>query len=117
MSEPVKLLHDIARVTDAFGVWTHYYDREIIVGDRQIAFDPEPQVQTVEGKSVEVYRQNYMRSIGTPKFSGGSEPISFWMTKDGLLQYVESLGFEVKVGKDEPHHPNGPSILFFASRK
>jgi hypothetical protein len=32
MREPVQLLADIARVAPSFGLWTHYYDREVING-------------------------------------------------------------------------------------
>ena len=114
MLEPLKLLHDIARVTDAFGLWTHYYDRDSMRG--KLRFDSQPVIQTVEGKSAKVYKQYYLSSGGTAKFCGGTEPTSCWVTKDGLLQYVKGLGFEVQVGEDNPQHPNGPSILLFARR-
>jgi hypothetical protein len=51
-----------------------------------------------------------------PRFCGGTEPTSCWLAKEGLLQFVKSLGFEVQIGEDNPHHPNGPSILLFARR-
>lgn len=114
MLEPVKLLHDIARVTNAFGLWTHYYDPDI--SGTRLQFDPKPLLQTVEGNSVEVYQQHYLLSVALPGFCGGSEPTSCWLTKDGLIQYVKHLGFEVQIGEDNPHHPNGPSILLFARR-
>jgi hypothetical protein len=115
MTEPLKLLYDIARVTDTFGVWTHYFDPAIIRD--KVRFDFKPQLQTVAGRSVEVFRQHYLTGIiAIPGFCGGTAPNSFWLTKHGLLEYVESLGFEVTVGRDEPNHPNGPSILFLAKR-
>jgi hypothetical protein len=115
MLEPLKLLHDIARVTDVFGLWTHYFDPHIIRD--KLRFDSKPVIQTVEGKSAEVYRQYYLSSVGTAKFCGGSEPTSCWLTREGLLQYLNCLGFEVQIGEDNPHHPNGPSILLFARRR
>jgi hypothetical protein len=66
---------------------------------------------------VEVYRQNYLFSVTAPGFCGGSAPISYWLTRDGMLDYVQSLGFEVHVGTEDPNHPAGPCILFFAKRK
>ena len=114
MLEPLKLLHDIARVTDAFGLWTHYYDSDLIRS--KLHFDSKPFLQTFEGKSAEVYRQHYLSSVALPTFCGGSEPTSCWLAKEGLLQFVKSLGFEVQIGEDNPHHPNGPSILLFARR-
>jgi SAM-dependent methyltransferase len=116
MTEPVKLLYDIARVTDTFAVWTHYYDRDKL-GSNDLRFDPKPRIQTVEGRSVRVFQQNYLLSVTHPGFCGGSAPISFWLTKDGLLEYVESLGFEVTIGGEDPDHQSGPSILFLAKRR
>ena len=114
MLEPVKLLHDIARVTDAFGLWTHYYDPAVT--SSKLQFSPKPLIQTADGKSVAVYQQHYLWSVALPSFCGGSGPTSCWLTKDGLLQYVKHLGFEIQVGEDNPHHPNGPTILLFARR-
>ena len=115
MPEPLKLLHGIAGVTDAFGLWTHYYDPDVM--GAKLQFNPKPILQTVEGKSAEVYQQHYLLSVARPKFCGGSEPTSCWLAKDGLLEYVKSLGFEVQVGEDNPNHQNGPCILLFARRK
>ena len=115
MIEPLKLLHDIGRVTNAFGLWTHYYDANLI--GKTVQFDSKPLVQTVAGNSVEVYRQHYLSSFATSKFCGGSAPTSCWLTRDGLLQYVERLGYQVQVGDEAPHHQNGPCILLFARRK
>jgi Methyltransferase domain len=115
MLEPAKLLHDIARATDAFGVWTHYYDPKIIGATPR--FDPKPSVQTVKGKSVEVYKQNYLFTVKAPGFCGGSAPTSYWLTRNGLLDYVKELGFDVQVGEENLEHPAGPCILFFARRR
>ena len=114
MTEPVKLLHDIARSTDAFGLWTHYYDVERFKTD--VRFSPQPVMQTVNGKAVEVYEQHYLSSLTSSRFIGGSEPTSFWLTRAALLGYIEELGFQVEVGDDNPDHPHGPCILLFARR-
>lgn len=114
MVEPLKLLHDIARVTGVFGLWTHYYDPSICRDD--LRFSSEPVVQTVGDTSVEVYEQHYLASLAAKRFIGGSEPTSYWLTRDGLLGYIRSLGFEITLGADDPHHPNGPCILLFAKR-
>ncbi len=114
MLEPVKLLYDISGVTDAFGLWTHYYSPEIIAD--KVRFTPKAVVQTVAGHSVEVYEQHYLSSLGATRFIGGSEPTSHWLTRDGLLEYIRSLGFKIRIGDENPNHPNGPCILLFASR-
>jgi SAM-dependent methyltransferase len=116
MIEPAKLLYDIARVTDAFGVWTHYFDPSILKD--KVRFDFKPQFQTVAGRSVEVFRQHYLTGISAIRgYCGGTAPHSFWLTRHGLLEYVESLGFEVTVGQEDRNHSLGPNILFFAKRR
>lgn len=115
MAEPVKLLHDLGRVTDSFALWTHYYDREIL-GDNVVRFDSKPQLQSVNGKSVEAYQQRYLVSVKRPGFCGGSAPISYWLSRTGLLDYIESMGFQVTIGEDEKNHPAGPAILLVARR-
>jgi hypothetical protein len=115
MTEPVKLLHDIARVTDAFGLWTHYYDVDRFKTD--VRFSSQPVLQTVDGTAVEVYQQHYLSSLTSSRFIGGSEPTSCWLTKAALLGYLKQLGFQVEVGDDNPDHPHGPCILLFARRQ
>jgi SAM-dependent methyltransferase len=115
MKEPLKLLHEVARVGNAFGVWTHYYDAAIIGATPR--FDPHPQFHMLDGKTVEVYQQNYLFAVTAKGFCGGSAPTSYWLTREGMLDYAKSLGFEVRVGAEDVNHPAGPCILFFAKRK
>jgi Methyltransferase domain len=115
MTEPVKLLHDIARITDCFAVWTHYYDHDILAS-QSLRFDPNPHLQTANGTSVQVYRQNYLSGVTRSGFCGGSAPTSSWLTRRGLLDYIEALGFEITIGHEDPKHPNGPCIMLLARR-
>ncbi len=114
MVEPLKLLREVARVADAFGIWTHYYDADIIGPTPR--FDSHPQFHTLDGKTVEVYRQRYLFSLAAKGFCGGTAATSYWLTRDGILDYVGSLGFEVRIGAEDLKHPAGPAILFFAKR-
>jgi len=116
MMEPAKLLADISRVTDAFFVWTHYYDARLL-SDNRVHFDPAPRTQTVNGKSYEVYLQNYLTSVVRPGFCGGTAATSVWMTREALLDCVGNLGFDTTIGAETPDHPNGPAIVFLARRR
>ena len=91
MAEPVKLLHHLGRITDAFALWTHYYDREVLA-DRAVRFDSIPQLQSVNGNSVQVYQQRYLSSVARPGFCGGSAPISFWLSGQGCLTTLRAWG-------------------------
>ncbi len=114
MMEPVKLLQDMAKVSRAIGVWTHYYDANVILKHER--FDSVPLVQHIGGREVVMYKQNYLDAIQWKGFCGGSAPTSYWMTKESILGILSDLGFQVVVGQDAKEHPNGPAMMFFASR-
>lgn len=116
MMEPAKLLTDISRVTNAFFVWTHYYDAHLI-GDNRLHFDPTPRKETVNGKSFEVYLQSYLTSVTHRGFCGGTAATSVWMTRQALLDCVENLGFHITIGAEALDHPNGPALSFLARRQ
>ena len=99
MLEPLKLLHDIAAVTDAFGLWTHYYDPQVLRD--KVHFSPKPVTQSFAGKSVRAYEQHYLSSVATKQFIGGRAPTSRWLTRAGLLEYIEHLGFHIDVGDED----------------
>jgi hypothetical protein len=81
----------------------------------RVRFNPKPLLQTVGGISAEVYEQHYLSSGGA-RFCGGSAPTSCWLTREGLLQTVTNLGFDLTIGEENPLHPNGPCILLYARR-
>jgi SAM-dependent methyltransferase len=118
MTEPVKLLQDMAKVSRAIGIWTHYYDADIILkrGDLRRKFDSEPLVQHVGGREILAYKQKYLDALNTKSFCGGSAPISYWLSKDTILGLLSDLGFQVVVGQDFKEHQNGPAMTLFASR-
>jgi hypothetical protein len=119
MVNPVELLNDICRITDSLGVWTHYFDRDVIASAPNIhrKFDPSPQVLQFNDLPVSIYRQHYLDALGWKGFCGGPAPVSYWMTKESILGVLDRLGFAVEIGIDDTSHPNGPSMLFFAKRK
>ncbi len=114
MLEPLKLLHDIARVTNSFGLWTHYYDPAICRDD--LRFNATPVRQTVGDVSADAYEQHYLSSMRSKQFIGGTEPTSRWMTRQGLIASIRALGFEVTLGDENLKHQNGPCILLLARR-
>jgi SAM-dependent methyltransferase len=118
MTEPVKLLQDMAKVARAIGIWTHYYDADVILGRADLAkhFEPEPRVQRVGGRDVVSYKQSYLKALQWKGFCGGPAPISYWLTRDGLLGVLEDLGLQVEISADHKGHPNGPCMTLFASR-
>jgi hypothetical protein len=118
MVDPVGLLKSIARATDSFLLWTHYFDPQIIDSKPEIKhkFDFEPTFVSMDQNRFEVHKYHYFDALQWKGFSGGSAPHSFWMTRTSLLECLNSLGFEVTIDTDQTDHPNGPAITLYASR-
>ena len=119
MEDPVELLEGLSRITDRFGVWTHYYEPSALAERPHLSrrFDPRPRVESFHGRTVVTHTQRYLEVLEDNTFCGGAARGSRWMTKDSLFGVLDSLGFDVDVGSDDPTHPAGPSLLFLASRK
>jgi SAM-dependent methyltransferase len=119
MTEPIKLLQDIAKVTQSIAIWTHFYDRDVI--GRQIhlsnKFDAKPRIEKIGARKVESYKQRYLQALKWKGFCGGNAPTSYWLTKESLLGVLTDLGFSLSIGHEQIDHPNGPAILLFATRK
>jgi hypothetical protein len=62
MVEPVKLLQDMARASRSIGVWTHYYDADIISKKDGLKkqFDLEPRVERFGSRDVVSYKLSYL---------------------------------------------------------
>ena len=119
MSDPVRLLQNAARVTNSIGLWTHYYDEQIVRGraDLQKKFDKVPQIEQFGSREIKLFKQSYLEALRWKGFCGGSASTSYWLTKESLLGLLEELGFEVAIGEDAKTHANGPAMTLFATRR
>lgn len=118
MREPVTLLENIARVTKSVGIWTHYYDDDIIHSKEHLSrrFAREASTRKLHGHDVVMYEQSYLDAVSWGGFCGGSAANSFWLTRDSLLGALRVLGFSIEIGAEERDHPNGPCILLLARK-
>jgi SAM-dependent methyltransferase len=116
MTDPVRLLADIARLAPAVGLWTHYYDRDLIDSHPHLAkrFSREPRVDWFREREVVTFEQRYSHARGSPWFRGGSAEVSYWLTKESLLAVLEAVGFDYVIHDEKKDHPNGPSLLIYA---
>ena len=114
MTDPVKLLWDLSRISNSIGIWTHYYDPEVTIGSN---FDHTPHVQRVGGRDIVSYTHKYGEALKIETFCGGSASTSTWLTRESLLGLLEDLGFTVTVGHETKSHQNGPCILLYLSRE
>jgi uncharacterized protein DUF1698 len=118
MTEPIELLEDLARVTDSLGLWTHYFDLDVIAAKPHLQqkFDAAPQLRQFKGRTIAVHPQHYQAALSWKGFCGGSAPASCWMAKEDIVAVLTELGFVVEIGHEVADHPNGPCVLLFAKR-
>ena len=118
MQEPETLLAHLSRVAPRLGLWTHYYDRDVIMGraDLMGKFVEQPEIVRFGGREVEKYQQHYLAALNAAGFCGGNAPTSYWLSRASLLGLLDDFGYKVTIGTDEHDHQNGPCILLYAER-
>jgi hypothetical protein len=119
MTDPVELLRLIAKTSGSIGLWTHYYDRDVIQARDELRqkFDPEPRLATSGSRRVRLYGQRYLQALEWKGFCGGLLPSSVWLPREDILGLLDDFGFDCHVGADEPGHQNGPAFCVFARRR
>ena len=120
VQNPAELLALLARrCTGHLLLWTHYYDKELV------AFNPELATRfTAAAKSEHagfrytLYRQEYRTDLKRPGFCGGSKATSQWLSREDILNCLSHFGFhDFRIGFDEPRHPRGPAFAVVAARR
>jgi hypothetical protein len=119
MSDPVRVLQNAARASNSIGLWTHYYDRQIVNQRPDVLkrIEKTPRIEQFGSRELQLYKYSYLEALHLKGFCGGSASTSYWLTKESLLRLLEELGFEVAVGEDAQAHPNGPAMTLFAARR
>lgn len=116
MSDPLRLLDGLAKVSKVAFIWTCYYDKARANDDVvKNYFDPSKN-KTVErdGKNIKLHHRNYNQKIGA-YFSGGDQPFSYWMEKDDIFHVLKSNGFgRIQMLLDAPNHDSGAAMFFLA---
>ncbi len=117
MIEPNKLLESMTKASKEIAIWTHYYDEKIISSQKNLAskFKKNPHIAQLNNKNIFMYEQQYLDALNWDGFCGGSKPISYWLTKESLLEFFKDKGMEIEIYEDNLYHPNGPAMTLFAS--
>lgn len=120
MVNPVELIKLISQTSQKVFIWTHYFDRNIIANNSNLAnrFDVEGLLAEYEGFRYTLYRQNYNLPNNFMSFCGGSEPFSFWMSRDDILLCLNYFGFnDIQINFDNlNNHRSGPSFAIVAQK-
>lgn len=120
MGDPLRLLELIATKSDAFFLWTHYFDDSVMpLGDpRRKAFLETSKTEMFHGVPVRLHQRSYFSAWQSKAFCGGTHDLHYWIDKNDILAAIRALGFEdVRIAHDNPAHENGPSFSIFAKRK
>lgn len=119
VQNPAELLALLARrCTGHLLLWTHYYDKELV------AFNPELASRFTAASPGEyagfrctLHRQEYRTDLKRPGFCGGSKTTSQWLAREEILKGLAHFGFhDLRIGFDEPRHPQGPAFAVVAAR-
>lgn len=116
--EPLQLLADVARVSSAVFLWTHYYDAEAIAANESLAgkFGPLEEAEFA-GRPYARAEYRYLQSLEWTGFCGGANPIAYWLPRADILAALEGFGFrDIRIAHDEPGHANGPSCGIVARK-
>lgn len=106
--DPLNLLYQIARCTDAVFIWTMY-----IKDDSK---NPSHVVE-YEGVKVRMYQVVYENPEQSASFCGGVQDRPVWMHRDDLLAVLPILGFNhVETAHEGPAGEFGQSFSIFARR-
>ncbi|NTI22054.1 DUF1698 domain-containing protein [Rhizobium rhizogenes] len=115
MTDPIDLLDALSARSDRIFIWTQYFDADINTKRHDAGiFEPVSEIAPGYYGSKRVYPQ---QSLDWAGFSGGADPYAIWMTRDSILNYLRSKGFEkINIAFDHRDHPNGPAIAICAQR-
>lgn len=119
MTDPVGLLHGLSAMSDAIGLWTHYFEPGMLERreDLRQKFSLSPRVVTTpRGRKVHFHDQRYLGALEWSGFCGGAAPGSSWMPREDILGVLQDEGFVCETAFDDRDHPNGPAFCVFARR-
>ncbi len=117
MPDPIRLLELIAKNTDAFYLWTHYYDPATMANMEPTPFVGEAEVRDYNGVAVHLHRRSYHGAWQNKAFCGGMHDLHRWIEREDIFALIRALGFDdIRMTHDQPDHPNSPAFSLFARR-
>lgn len=120
MLDPVELIALIAKHCRGHCfIWTHYYDEKIITSSRRLARQFKGvKPSEHDGFAHTLYRREYQGALNWSGFCGGGSTLSYWMSREDILNALAHFGFEVVgIDFDQPNHQHGPAFAITAKRR
>jgi hypothetical protein len=118
MVDPIRMLDLVSRRSDRTIIWTHFYDRAGIAGNHRLARRlGQAERRSYNGFEYHVHRHSYGLDTRLAGFCGGTEPYSYWLSREDILRAIEHFGWgHVETSFEEIHNPNGPCFDVVASK-
>ena len=117
--DPVRLLQLICERSNAFFLWTHYFD-EIAMprsDPRRAPFSDRVETKQCRGVTMRLHERSYNEAWRDPSFCGGIQDRHFWIDRADIMKLIAAYGFDnVKIADEQRDHVNGPSFSLFAER-
>ncbi len=116
--DPMQLISDIANISPAVFIWTHYFQADLVAANPGIAHRiGGPAAERLDGLEYAKYQYSYENALEWGGFCGGSQPVCYWMSREDILAGLRHFGFRnISIGFEAPDHPNGPSFALVAKR-
>ncbi len=118
LSDPIRALYNIARLTTSVFIWTHYYDATLIERNARLLgkFGSLEQAE-FQGFRYRRAEFRYEKALDWSGFCGGNHTDAMWLPREDLLRALRHFGFDrVSIAYEEPSHDNGPSFAIVASK-
>lgn len=116
LTDPISVIDDILSITKQVGIWTHFYEKDIV--DRKFPgkFSSKTEFVPYKGLQLEMCRQEYEAALGWAGFCGGSSAFSYWLTKESILSILKLNDFSCNILAEDMNFQNGPCMLLFAEK-
>ena len=113
---PVKTIVNIAKSSDTIGIWSQYYDEEIVSSIYKDSFSKVPVLLNYENYEATAYTLSYGVGLNSSSFCGGINPKTSWMPRSAWINLFESLGYSFEILAESTTHPNGPEFTAVARK-
>jgi hypothetical protein len=116
--DPCRMLAGASRVAPRLYLWTHYFD-ESMFETRPYLVPRFNTTKTTEfhGQQFTLHVHQYAEALERKDFCGGHNETSNWMALDELDAVLALCGYEPKIRKLDPDHPNGPAVTMILSKR
>lgn len=119
LKNPVDFIHDLSKISDNIFIWTHYFDKNAIMANKNNIAQkfPSSKLNEIHGFKHILYRYEYQNALDWRGFSGGTNESSNWLSKEDILNCLKSFGYSnIKINFEEPNHQNGPALAIVAQK-